>query len=106
MTASRLAAAVLRGCRSGVSPAAATARAPRARSRSPTAGCRSCRSPRSAATLEVPENRDRPDGRKITLVRRGAARQHAESADADPLFILAGGPGPGGAPPRRPSPRR
>jgi pimeloyl-ACP methyl ester carboxylesterase len=44
------------------------------------------------ATLEVPEDRARPDGRRIGLfIARVPAlsRNHA----ADPLFVLAGGPG-------------
>lgn len=42
-------------------------------------------------TLEVPENHDAPDGRKITLA---LALVPAEGmAEADPVYMIAGGPG-------------
>jgi pimeloyl-ACP methyl ester carboxylesterase len=44
------------------------------------------------ATLEVPEDPTRPDGRKITLKVALAASRAAEPA-ADPLVFFAGGPG-------------
>ncbi|KAA2284027.1 alpha/beta hydrolase [Arenimonas fontis] len=44
------------------------------------------------ARLEVPENPDRPDGRKISLKVAMLAARAAEPA-ADPVIFLAGGPG-------------
>jgi pimeloyl-ACP methyl ester carboxylesterase len=56
-----------------------------------------CRLPRLAVaaqcgTLEVPENRDAPQGRKITLTVAVLAA-NTLSPRSDPLFMLAGGPG-------------
>ncbi|AVP99716.1 alpha/beta hydrolase [Ahniella affigens] len=44
------------------------------------------------ATLEVPENYDEPEGRKITL-RIGLGKSQASEPEADPVLFLAGGPG-------------
>jgi pimeloyl-ACP methyl ester carboxylesterase len=43
-------------------------------------------------TLEVPEDRTRPAGRKITLAIAVIGAERARAA-ADPVFVLAGGPG-------------
>src|SRR5512144_974858 len=56
-----------------------------------------CRLPRLAVaarcgTLEVPENRDAPQGRRITLTVAVLAA-NTLSPRRDPLFMLAGGPG-------------
>lgn len=56
-----------------------------------------CRLPKLAMTarcgeLEVPENRDLPDGRKIRLAI-AVLPANTLSPRPDPLFILAGGPG-------------
>jgi pimeloyl-ACP methyl ester carboxylesterase len=56
-----------------------------------------CRIPKlplaaECGSLEVPENRDRPDGRKISLFV-AVLRANTLHPRADPLFILAGGPG-------------
>ena len=91
MIASRLAAAALMGaalglagCGSGGSPSRAIA----------LADCRLPKLPVAAqcGTFEVPENRDRPDGRKITLAI-AVLPANTLNPRADPLFILAGGPG-------------
>lgn len=44
------------------------------------------------ATLEVPEDYAKPDGRKITL-RIGLGKSQASEPEADPVLFLAGGPG-------------
>lgn len=56
--------------------------------------CRLPRLPMAAqcGTLQVPENRTRPDGRKITLAI-AVLPANTLNPRADPLFILAGGPG-------------
>jgi pimeloyl-ACP methyl ester carboxylesterase len=56
-----------------------------------------CRLPRLATpaqcgTLEVPENRDQPDGRKVKIAI-AVLPANTLSPRPDPLFILAGGPG-------------
>jgi pimeloyl-ACP methyl ester carboxylesterase len=56
-----------------------------------------CRLPKMAlaaqcGTLEVPENRDQPDGRKIGLAV-AILPANTLNPKPDPLFILAGGPG-------------
>jgi pimeloyl-ACP methyl ester carboxylesterase len=56
-----------------------------------------CRLPRlpvaaQCGTLEVPENRDAPHGRAITLTV-AVLRANTLSPRPDPLFMLAGGPG-------------
>ncbi|HET9046543.1 MAG TPA: alpha/beta hydrolase, partial [Casimicrobiaceae bacterium] len=56
-----------------------------------------CRLPRFAqpgqcATLEVPEDRTKPDGRKVNLFI-AVLPANTLSPKPDPLFILAGGPG-------------
>jgi pimeloyl-ACP methyl ester carboxylesterase len=56
-----------------------------------------CRLPRLAVPaqcgeLTVPENRDRPDGRRITLAI-AVLPANTLTPKPDPLFILAGGPG-------------
>jgi pimeloyl-ACP methyl ester carboxylesterase len=56
-----------------------------------------CRLPRYAqpaqcATVEVPEDRARPDGRRIGIFA-GVLPANTPSPKPDPLFILAGGPG-------------
>ena len=45
-------------------------------------------------TLEVPEDRAKPDGRKVRLAIAWVASD-AKQAEADPVFMLAGGPGQG-----------
>ena len=52
----------------------------------------STRVPARCGTLQVPENRDRPDGRKISL-RIAVLPSDAPSGKPDPVFVLAGGPG-------------
>ncbi len=44
-------------------------------------------------TIEVLENRNRPEGRRIAL--NVLVLEAAEAADREPLFLLAGGPGQG-----------
>jgi pimeloyl-ACP methyl ester carboxylesterase len=44
------------------------------------------------ARMQVPEDPDRPDGRKIEL-RIGLITAHVAEPEADPIFFLAGGPG-------------
>jgi pimeloyl-ACP methyl ester carboxylesterase len=46
----------------------------------------------SCGTLEVPEDRDRPGGRKLSL-RVAVIRAEASGKATDPIFFLAGGPG-------------
>lgn len=60
----------------------------------PLAECRLPRLPFAAqcGTLEVPENREVPQGRKITLTV-AVLPANTLSPRPDPLFILAGGPG-------------
>lgn len=48
--------------------------------------------PAQCGKLEVPENRDQPDGRKITLFV-AVLPANTLSPKPDPLFVLAGGPG-------------
>jgi len=45
-------------------------------------------------TLEVPEDRAKPDGRKVSLAIAWVASD-AKQAELDPVFLLAGGPGQG-----------
>jgi pimeloyl-ACP methyl ester carboxylesterase len=52
----------------------------------------STRVPARCGSLQVPEDRDRPDGRKISL-RIAVLPSDAPSAKPDPVFVLAGGPG-------------
>jgi pimeloyl-ACP methyl ester carboxylesterase len=52
----------------------------------------STRIPARCGTLEVPEDHDRPGGRKISL-RVAVITAEAGSREADPVFFLAGGPG-------------
>jgi len=58
------------------------------------ADCRLPKLPIAAecGTLEVPENRDKPEGRKVTL-SVAVLPANTLHPRADPLFILAGGPG-------------
>ena len=58
------------------------------------ADCRLPKLPLAAqcGTLEVPENRDKPDGRKI-IIAIAVLPANTLHPRADPLFILAGGPG-------------
>lgn len=90
MIAARIAAAALAGFAVAIA-GCGDVRAPRAVA---LADCRLPKLPVAAqcATLEVPENRDRPDGRKVAL---SIAVLPANTLDPkpDPLFILAGGPG-------------
>lgn len=46
----------------------------------------------SCGTFEVPEDRSRPDGRRIPLAI-AVVRADAPRPKADPVFVLAGGPG-------------
>ena len=97
MIARRLAAAVaafalgLAGCGQGDAPQRAVA----------LAECRLPKLPLSAqcGTLEVPENRAKPDGRKVSLAI-AVLPANTLNPRADPLFILAGGPRSGGELPR------
>ena len=91
MTATRLAsivlvglAAGLAGCGNGVTPLRTIA----------LADCRLPKLPIAAqcGTLAVPENRDKPDGRKVSLAI-AVLPANTLHPRADPLFILAGGPG-------------
>ena len=68
--------------------------AARPRSAIALADCRLPKLPLAAqcGTLEVPENRAKPDGRKITL-SIAVLPANTLHPRADPLFILAGGPG-------------
>ncbi|RME44194.1 MAG: alpha/beta fold hydrolase, partial [Deltaproteobacteria bacterium] len=50
------------------------------------------RIPARCGTLEVPENREAPDGRKIAL-RVAVLEALSRNPKPDPLFFLAGGPG-------------
>jgi len=91
MVVLRLATAVLIGSALGLAACGDGSAPPR------TLALADCRLPRlpvaaQCGTLEVPENRARPDGRNITL---GIAVLPANTLNprADPLFILAGGPG-------------
>ena len=52
----------------------------------------STRVPARCGTLDVPEDRDRPDGRKVSL-RIAVLPSDAPSGQPDPVFVLAGGPG-------------
>jgi pimeloyl-ACP methyl ester carboxylesterase len=52
----------------------------------------STRIPARCGILQVPEDRDRPDARKISL-RIAVLPSDAPSAKPDPVFVLAGGPG-------------
>jgi len=52
----------------------------------------STRIPARCGTLEVPEDHDRPAGRKISL-RVAVITAEAGGREADPVFFLAGGPG-------------
>ncbi len=90
MIAPRLAAAVaalvlgLAGCGQGDAPRRSVALA-------------ECRLPKlslaaQCGTLEVPENRARPEGRKISLAI-AVLPANTLNPRGDPLFILAGGPG-------------
>lgn len=45
------------------------------------------------ATLEVPEDHDRPDGRRITLKIARLPASGSAGATDDPVFFFAGGPG-------------
>lgn len=45
------------------------------------------------ATLDVPENRANPDGRKISLKIAWVPADRDDAAEPDPVFMLAGGPG-------------
>ena len=99
MTAARAAPRRPRRARASASPAAATARRAARDDRA-----RRCRLPKlpiaaQCGTLEVPENRDQPGGRKITLAV-AVLPANTLHPRADPLFILAGGPGPGRELPR------
>ena len=51
--------------------------------------------PGLCGTLEVPEDRANPDGRQIGL-RVAVVPATAADPEADPLFVLAGGPGDAG----------
>jgi pimeloyl-ACP methyl ester carboxylesterase len=91
MTVSRLATAALvafatglAGCGDGGAPLRTVA----------LAECRLPKLPVTAqcGTLEVPENRTRPEGRKIALAI-AVLPANTLNPRADPLFILAGGPG-------------
>jgi len=90
-TVSRLATAALvalatglAGCGDGATPLRTIA----------LAECRLPKLPVAAqcGTLEVPENRARPDGRKVALAI-AVLPANTLNPRADPLFILAGGPG-------------
>jgi pimeloyl-ACP methyl ester carboxylesterase len=90
MIASRLAAALavlalgLAGCSQNDAPRRAIA----------LTDCRLPKLPLSAqcGTLEVPENRAKPEGRKVSLAI-AVLPANTLNPRADPLFILAGGPG-------------
>ena len=91
MSVFRLAAAVLAGiavCLAGCGDSGAPRRA------IALADCRLPKLPVAAqcGTLEVPENRDKPDGRKISIAI-AVLPANTLNPRADPLFILAGGPG-------------
>ena len=45
------------------------------------------------ATLDVPEDPAKPDGRKIGLKIAWIAADRDDAAEPDPVFMLAGGPG-------------
>jgi pimeloyl-ACP methyl ester carboxylesterase len=91
MTAIRLASIVLAGLASVLAGCGGDARP---RSTIALAECRLPKLPLAAqcGTLEVPENRDRPDGRRISLAI-AVLPANTLHPRADPLFILAGGPG-------------
>jgi pimeloyl-ACP methyl ester carboxylesterase len=63
----------------------------------PTIALAECRLPPHdeavlCGTLEVPENRDAPDGKKLAL-KVAVFPAHTRNVKPDPLFLLAGGPG-------------
>ena len=91
MTATRLASLFLAGLVLALAGCGGDARP---RSTIALAECRLPKLPLAAqcGTLEVPENRNQPDGRRISLA---VALLPANTLHprADPLFILAGGPG-------------
>ena len=91
MTANRLASIVLAGLALALAGCGGDARP---RSTIALAECRLPKLPLAAqcGTLEVPENRDQPDGRKISLAI-AVLPANTLHPRADPLFILAGGPG-------------
>jgi pimeloyl-ACP methyl ester carboxylesterase len=91
MTANRLASIVLAGL---VLALAGCGGETRPRSTIALAECRLPKLPLAAqcGTLEVPENRDKPDGRKISIAI-AVLPANTLHPRADPLFILAGGPG-------------
>jgi pimeloyl-ACP methyl ester carboxylesterase len=91
MTATRLASIVLAGLVLALAGCGGDARP---RSTIALAECRLPKLPLAAqcGTLEVPENRDKPDGRRISLAI-AVLPANTLHPRADPLFILAGGPG-------------
>ncbi len=91
MTATRLASIVLAGLVLALAGCGGDARP---RSTIALAECRLPKLPLAAqcGTLEVPENRDQPDGRRISLAV-AVLPANTLHPRADPLFILAGGPG-------------
>ena len=91
MTANRLASIVLAGLVLALAGCGGDARP---RSTIALAECRLPKLPLAAqcGTLDVPENRDQPDGRRISLAV-AVLPANTLHPRADPLFILAGGPG-------------
>jgi pimeloyl-ACP methyl ester carboxylesterase len=87
----RLAAAVLLGSALGLAGCGDSGAPPRSIALS---DCRLPRLPVAAkcGTLDVPENRDKPGGRRITLAV-AVLPANTLNPRSDPLFILAGGPG-------------
>jgi pimeloyl-ACP methyl ester carboxylesterase len=55
-----------------------------------------CGAELECGVLEVEENREAPNGRKLLLAIM-VARSSSRSPEADPVFLLAGGPGQGAA---------
>ena len=91
MIVSRLALAAVAGIITGVVGCGAGVNPPR------TLALAECRLPKlpvaaQCGTLEVPENRARPGGRKITLAI-AVLPANTLNPHPDPLFVLAGGPG-------------
>jgi pimeloyl-ACP methyl ester carboxylesterase len=77
------------GCGGGTSPTPASA--PRSLAGQPLVPCAIGTASGLCATLSVPEDRSQPSGRRIGL--KVALLPATQAAVAEPLFLLAGGPG-------------
>jgi len=79
------------GCGSATPPTTTQMTAPRSLAGHPLVPCPIATVSGLCATLSVPEDRSQPSGRQIGL--RVALLPAAQAASAEPLFLLAGGPG-------------